>query len=279
MPPDDPVSDVPESVRRWVLEMADRLATIDHYELLGIPRDADKKAIKQAYFRLVGVVHPDRYFGKRLGGDKQSLERVFDALTQAYETLSWPRKRAVYNATLARADDEAGHEGGAARRISSAPPQAPLPSAARAPAPAPQAPRTPAPAAPPAPPASTARREAMDALKQRFLDARSSAAQHAEAAERARAAGDFVAALEAYKAALRAAPGDPALKKAMGEVERLASARIADTRRKQALLEERYGHWKEAAVSWQRVLDARPDDRQAKERLEVALERSGTARR
>jgi cytochrome c-type biogenesis protein CcmH/NrfG len=119
----------------------------------------------------------------------------------------------------------------------------------------------------------------MDALKQRFLDARSGAKQGVEAAERARAAGDFVAAVDAYKAALRLTPGDPALKKALGEVERLASARVAETRRKQALLEERYGHWKEAAVSWQRVLDARPDDRQAKERLQVALERSGAARR
>jgi cytochrome c-type biogenesis protein CcmH/NrfG len=119
----------------------------------------------------------------------------------------------------------------------------------------------------------------MDALKQRFLDARSGAKQQVEAAERARAAGDFVAAVDAYKAALRLTPGEPALKKALGEVERLASARVAETRRKQALLEERYGHWKEAAVSWQRVLDARPDDRQAKERLQVALERSGAARR
>jgi Flp pilus assembly protein TadD len=92
------------------------------------------------------------------------------------------------------------------------------------------------------------------------------------------AAGDLVAAIEAYRAALRLAPGDAAFETALREVERTTAGRVAESRRKQAMLEERYGHWVEAAASWQRVLDVSPDDAEARRRLAVTLDKSSAGR-
>src|SRR5690606_21749216 len=39
----------------------------NHYDLLGVPRDAPRSAIQEAYFARVASVHPDKHFGRRLG--------------------------------------------------------------------------------------------------------------------------------------------------------------------------------------------------------------------
>jgi curved DNA-binding protein CbpA len=78
-------------------------STVDkmtHYELLGVERTVDKKAIKSAYFRLVSEFHPDKYYGQALGDTKPQLERVFQALTVAHETLTRSKRRAEYDAAL-----------------------------------------------------------------------------------------------------------------------------------------------------------------------------------
>jgi curved DNA-binding protein CbpA len=259
MQDDEEDVDIALELRRYLTDVSARLATVDHYSLLEVPRDADEKTIKRAYFRLSALLHPDRFFKKRLGKYKAMLQRVFAQLTTAYETLSSKERRAKYDAALA--SQPAGF--------------------IAAPAPAPSAPPPSPPSTPPAadPTAQGKRQAAVDALKQRFLDARASARQHAESAARARAAGDFVSAAEAYRSALRYAPGDATLKAALDEVERAGSARVAESRRQQALLEERYGHWAEAAASWRKVAELCPDDEEARSRHASALERSRGARR
>src|SRR5690606_24496629 len=39
-----------------------RLEELDHYEALGVPRDASRADIRNAYFTLSKVVHPDTMF-------------------------------------------------------------------------------------------------------------------------------------------------------------------------------------------------------------------------
>jgi curved DNA-binding protein CbpA len=249
MPPSDTDDvDIDVELRRYVTEVCARLDEIDHYALLEVPRDADAKTVKRAYFRLAGLLHPDRFFGKRLGSYKVGLLTVFERVTVAYEALGTPERRTEYDASL-----------GTAKTAAPAFPVAPK-------------------AAPPAKAEPDKRQAAMEALKQRFVDGKSSARQHAEAGARAKAAGDFVGAAEAYRAALRFAPEDTALKTALAEVQRAASERVAESRRRQAMLEERYGHWAEAAESWRRVIEAKPDDEEARTRLAGALERSRGAR-
>lgn len=225
--------------RRYVVEVYARLETLTHYELLGVPRTADKKAIKRAYFQLVTVIHPDRYFQKRLGSYKSKLEAIFVRMTTAHETLLSPASRAAYDASLGSAPVAAIN----------------VPSAPR-----------------PADPAAAAkRREALDGLKQRYLEAKTRAKTRAEAGARARASGDLVSALAEYKAALALAPQDPSIRASLAEVEHATADRMSETHASQASLEERYGHWAEAAESWKRVLATRPQDQHARDRLAHVL--------
>ncbi len=71
-----------------------------YFDLLGVPRDADKKQIKRAYFALSKVYHPDRYFRAKLGDFAARLERIFRKLVEAYELLSDPATRAEIERTL-----------------------------------------------------------------------------------------------------------------------------------------------------------------------------------
>ncbi len=62
----------------------------DLYALLGVARDADADAIKKAYRRLARQLHPD------VNPDPETQER-FKVISQAYEVLSDPQKRAAYD--------------------------------------------------------------------------------------------------------------------------------------------------------------------------------------
>jgi curved DNA-binding protein CbpA len=84
-----------------VRELYGNLEEWDYYRILGVTKDADKKAIKDAYFLLVRVFHPDRYFGKNLGPLREMLEKCFANITIAYETLVNPSGRAEYDQYLA----------------------------------------------------------------------------------------------------------------------------------------------------------------------------------
>ena len=63
----------------------------DYYELLGVPRAADDVAIKAAYRRLAKECHPDRHNGCR------DQEARFKAISEAYDVLKDPQKRAAYD--------------------------------------------------------------------------------------------------------------------------------------------------------------------------------------
>src|SRR3569623_214225 len=63
----------------------------DYYELLQVARTADPAAIKAAYRKLAMECHPDRNGGCR------DAEAKFKALSQAYECLKDPQKRAAYD--------------------------------------------------------------------------------------------------------------------------------------------------------------------------------------
>jgi len=63
----------------------------DYYELLGVSRSADTEEIKKAYRKLALEHHPDRN-----DGSKESEER-FKEITQAYEVLRDPERRAAYD--------------------------------------------------------------------------------------------------------------------------------------------------------------------------------------
>ena len=69
----------------------------DYYEVLGIGKTADDGTIKKAYRKLAKKYHPDTNPGS------QEAEKKFKEVTEAYEVLSDPEKRKIY--------DRFGHAG------------------------------------------------------------------------------------------------------------------------------------------------------------------------
>lgn len=67
------------------------MAKRDYYEVLGLKKGADAAEIKKAYRKLAQKHHPD------VNPDDHAAEDRFKELSEAYETLSDPEKRARYD--------------------------------------------------------------------------------------------------------------------------------------------------------------------------------------
>src|SRR3954447_350649 len=74
----------------------------DHYEVLGISRDASEAEIKKAYRKLALKYHPDRYAGKP-ESEKSAAEEKFKEINEANSVLVDKEKRQNY--------DRYGHAG------------------------------------------------------------------------------------------------------------------------------------------------------------------------
>jgi tetratricopeptide (TPR) repeat protein len=96
----DEAVDLPRERRKQILDLYYRLKDIDYYTMLGVPQGADKKEIRSAYFALSKQFHPDSMFRKELGSFKAKMTAVFQALTEAYETLGKKKARDEYDVYL-----------------------------------------------------------------------------------------------------------------------------------------------------------------------------------
>ena len=67
----------------------------DYYEDLQVSPNADNETLERVYRLLAKRYHPDN-------GQTGSVEK-FDLITQAYQILSKPEKRAAYDATYEEA--------------------------------------------------------------------------------------------------------------------------------------------------------------------------------
>jgi curved DNA-binding protein CbpA len=317
----------------------------DYYQLLGITRSADKKAVRAAYFELSRLFHPDSLFGKELGPFKAQMVTVFKRLTEAYEVLSRAARRKEYDEYLAstlttsslqQTLDQVPH----VSHVSNAPgaptpappaaaptplpetqPRIALPSAASeaareariamrapvsledrkaqlrerlrrnlpggaglsmAPPPAVEVPSSRAPAAVSASTPAERRDSAMKGLRQSLRQSAPSVGNsspvlaHLRRAKDAEQAGDLLAAASALQAALALAPNQKDLQVQYARVSKAVTRSLADNYEKQAHYEEKQGQWAAAAVSWERVLEGRPEDpRAARAAAEALLRAAG----
>ena len=64
---------------------------MSYYDTLGLSKDADEKAVRQAFRRMARKYHPD------LNPGDEDAERRFKEINEAYEVLSDPEKRGKYD--------------------------------------------------------------------------------------------------------------------------------------------------------------------------------------
>lgn len=79
----------------------------DPYEVLGVSRSADEAQIKKAYHKLARKYHPDS------NKNDKNAEEKFKEVSEAYEILSDPEKKKLYDQFGYAAFDAAGNANGA----------------------------------------------------------------------------------------------------------------------------------------------------------------------
>jgi len=70
----------------------------NYYEILGVSKDADEQTLKKAYRKLAMKWHPDKNID-----NQEVAQKKFQEISEAYDVLSDPNKRATY--------DQFGEEG------------------------------------------------------------------------------------------------------------------------------------------------------------------------
>ncbi len=91
-----------DDFKREIIFVHAQLDSVDHYQLLGVERDARRRQLRGSYFKMSKRYHPDRFYQKILGDFQPLIERIFQRVTKAYQTLSNRNKRKEYDAILAR---------------------------------------------------------------------------------------------------------------------------------------------------------------------------------
>lgn len=295
--------------RKQILDLFYDLDDLDHYTLLGITPDADKKTVKRAYYDLASRLHPDRFFRRKLGSFKAKMEVVFAKVTTAHETLASTRNREEYDlylrdvvstrsleAQLARAQEElkAAAEAEAevqavaqAQALAVAQAQALAQRVEQAPTPKQEADadlrarrealarRLGRPVAQAAPkPAEPSRQdharwrsveENRDTVKRMYDDRvngfkRAQVKKYTDMAAEAGTKNDVVAVAAAYRMALSVDSTDEELRARYNAAEANAAVILVDTYLKNAQYEERNDKYADAARSWQKVAQIRPND-------------------
>lgn len=233
-PPDDDL-DLDPARRQFVDDLYARREDLTHYEFLGVPKDADRKALSRAYFERSTLLHPDRYRGKRLGAYAAKMQELFFLLTESYDVLRDKAAREAYDVAL-------GDTGSLRREIA-------LPAQREE------------------------RARAMVAMRERYERQRASVTSWVETAKQARAAGDLAGATSALEHAERLVPSDPTIKAFADQVRSEVAARLVDGYVQKALVAERMQQWEAAAETWKLVLAARPHDAAVAARLSQILAR------
>ncbi len=296
--------------REQLLDWDARRGSIDHYELLGVPRNADVKSIRAAYYELVRVFHPDRFYGKQLGSFEAPLAHVFPKFTEAYEVLRRPESRAEYDRYVAARDrtlefDRYIHDSArepvpsslppasgerATRspsssqslRASSMPPSDPEArrrALARKLGHSSQPPRPSAPAMPAINPAQHAADELKRRYEQRVSQARDSQRDHyVQLAHEAEQRNDLVAAANALRVACSLSPDNLELKGDLQELERRAAAGLWEAYLERAKYAAVEGRLAEAAEAYERAAIGHPNASLYERAAYYVLEANGDLR-
>jgi DnaJ-class molecular chaperone len=121
-----PIKLAPRAVVRSPLRLLQPevdVASLSYYELLGVKRRVTPKRLRKAYRKLARVYHPDKNPACAPDGIAPGL---FTEITRAYQTLSEPSSRQMYDHTRMQAKQQ---RAGVRRRGSASRTRTPGPSA------------------------------------------------------------------------------------------------------------------------------------------------------
>ncbi|NXN72175.1 DNJB8 protein, partial [Himantopus himantopus] len=79
---------------------------VDYYKVLGLQKSASQEDVKKSYHKLALKWHPDKN-----PSNKEEAEKKFKAVAEAYEVLSDPQKRSLYDRSV---KERRSHRGGSA---------------------------------------------------------------------------------------------------------------------------------------------------------------------
>jgi curved DNA-binding protein CbpA len=295
-----------------LLDLDRRLASIDHYQLLGVERAADAKAVRAAYYQQVRVFHPDRHFGKPLGRFQAPLLRVFGKCTEAYEVLRRNESRAEYDRYLAARERtqefdryfteaaqgpshapssvppasglrESRRPSDATLRVSSVPPSDPEArrrALARKLGHSSVPPRPSAPVMPAVSPSTLAAEELKRRYEQRMAQARDEQRNHyVTLAKEAEARNDLLAAANALRVAASLDSSSLELAGDLAELERRAAAGLWESYLERAKYAAVEGRPAEAAEAYERAALGHPSAALYERAAFYLLESSGDLKR
>jgi len=100
----------PHEFKRFLNEKYQAFQENDYFALLDVDESSSTDAIKTAYFQLVKIVHPDRVTRGAAPDLAEKADRVFRAMTAAYNTLTDDALRAKYLAQRAGGEGDDGEE-------------------------------------------------------------------------------------------------------------------------------------------------------------------------
>ncbi|MEM7675249.1 MAG: DnaJ domain-containing protein [Myxococcota bacterium] len=92
-----------QRMRAKVAQYHQRLDKRDHFDLLGVSREAEPEVVREAFKNLAKQWHADAFGHVNLrSDDKKKLDEIFQRLNDAYETLTDPKLREEYLVFLQR---------------------------------------------------------------------------------------------------------------------------------------------------------------------------------
>lgn len=80
-----------------VARLQQGLETLSYYEFLGLKPSADYIAVREAFYSRAQRFHPDRFVAMGAQTVKQAVYSVYKRMTEAYNVLSNPELRVVYD--------------------------------------------------------------------------------------------------------------------------------------------------------------------------------------
>ncbi|CAN5892884.1 hypothetical protein BH11MYX2_BH11MYX2_16130 [soil metagenome] len=79
----------------------------DHFQLLGLQRDASAAQIREGYFKLARQLHPDRLSALGIPDDERKAQRLFAEVNNSFAVLNDPVRKQQYVDILARGGEAA----------------------------------------------------------------------------------------------------------------------------------------------------------------------------